>query len=71
MSKLITEWLTDTEKLGPSNGMTFHVPKADERSEIIAYMKQNSGQETEGPKCVAAERVSIRKDSGNASAIHA
>jgi hypothetical protein len=51
--------------------MTFHVEKADERSEIIAYMKQNSGQGTEGPKCVSAERVSIRKDSGNASAIPA
>jgi len=24
--------------------MTFHVDKADERSEIIAYLKQNSGK---------------------------
>jgi len=24
--------------------MTFHVEKADERSEIIAYLKQNSGK---------------------------
>ena len=57
MSKLITGWLTDTEKRVPSSDMTFHVEKADERSEIIAYM--NSGQGTEGPKYVSAERVSI------------
>ena len=61
MSKLITEWLTDTEKLVRSNDMTFHLDNPDERSEIIAYMKQNSGQGTEGPKCVSAERVSIRR----------
>jgi cytochrome c len=32
-------WLTDTEKLVPNNDMTFHVEKADERSAIIAYLK--------------------------------
>ena len=36
-------WLTDTEKLVPNNDMTFHVEKADERSAIIAYLK-NSGK---------------------------
>jgi cytochrome c len=40
----LDKWLTDTEKLVPNNDMTFHVEKADERSEIIAYLKQNSGQ---------------------------
>jgi cytochrome c len=40
----LDKWLTDTEKLVPDNDMTFHVEKADERSEIIAYLKQNSGQ---------------------------
>jgi cytochrome c len=40
----LNKWLTDTEKLVPNNDMTFHVEKADERSQIIAYLKQNSGQ---------------------------
>ena len=40
----LDKWLTDTEKLVPDNDMTFHVDKADERSEIIAYLKQNSGK---------------------------
>ena len=38
----LDKWLTDTERLVPNNDMTFHVEKADERSEIIAYLKQNS-----------------------------
>jgi cytochrome c len=40
----LDKWLTDTEKLVPNNDMTFHVEKAEERSEIIAYLKQNSGR---------------------------
>jgi cytochrome c len=40
----LDKWLTDTEKLVPNNDMTFHVEKADERSEIIAYLKRNSGK---------------------------
>jgi len=40
----LDRWLTDTEKLVPDNDMTFHVEKADERREIIAYLKQNSGK---------------------------
>ena len=40
----LDKWLTDTEKLVPNNDMTFHVEKAYERSEIIAYLKQNSGK---------------------------
>jgi cytochrome c len=39
----LDRWLTDTEKLVPDNDMTFHVEKADERREIIAYLKQTSG----------------------------
>lgn len=35
----LDKWLTDTEKLVPDNDMTFHVEKADERGEIIAYLK--------------------------------
>ena len=40
----LNKWLTDTEKLVPNSDMTFHVEKADERNEIIAYLKQDSGQ---------------------------
>ena len=40
----LDKWLTDTEKLGPDNDMSFHVEKPDERGEIIAYLKQNSGR---------------------------
>ena len=39
----LDKWLADTEKLVPNNDMTFHVEKAGERSEIIAYLK-NSGK---------------------------
>jgi cytochrome c len=35
----LEKWLTDTEKLIPGNDMTFHVEKAAERAEIIAYLK--------------------------------
>ncbi len=38
----LDRWLTDTEKLVPNNEMTFHVENADERSAIIAYLKQSS-----------------------------
>jgi cytochrome c len=40
----LDRWLTDTEKIVPDNDMTFHVEKADERREIIAYLKQTSGK---------------------------
>jgi cytochrome c len=36
----LDQWLTDTEKLVPGNDMTFHVEKAAERADIIAYLKQ-------------------------------
>jgi cytochrome c len=38
----LDQWLTDTEKLVRGNDMTFHVEKAAERAEIIAYLKQTS-----------------------------
>lgn len=38
----LDQWLTDTEKLVPGNEMTFHVEKAAERADIIAYLKQTS-----------------------------
>src|SRR6202142_961433 len=39
----LEKWLLDTEKLVPNNDMTFHVEKEEERSEIIAYLRHNSG----------------------------
>jgi len=40
--EMLDQWLTDTEKLVPGNDMTFHVEKAAERADIIAYLKQIS-----------------------------
>jgi cytochrome c len=40
----LEQWLTDTEKLVPGNDMTFHVEKAAERADIIAYLRENSGK---------------------------
>ncbi len=36
----LDRWLADPEKLVPNNDMSFHVESADERREIIAYLKQ-------------------------------
>jgi cytochrome c len=44
IEETLDKWLTDTAKLVPNNDMTFHVEKPDERSKIIAYLKQNSGK---------------------------
>jgi cytochrome c len=43
-SDSLDKWLTDTDKLVPDNDMTFRVVSADERSSIIAYLKQLSGK---------------------------
>ena len=40
----LDKWLTDTEKLVPDNDMAFRVIKAEERKEIIAFLKQTSGK---------------------------
>ena len=40
----LDKWLTDTEKLVPDNDMSFHVESADERGEIVAFLKQSSGK---------------------------
>ena len=40
----LDRWLTSTEKLVPDNDMTFHVEKAEERTAIIAFLKQDSGK---------------------------
>ena len=40
----LNKWLTDTESLIPDNDMSFHVPKADERADIIRFLKVSSGK---------------------------
>jgi cytochrome c len=35
----LEQWLTDTQSLVEDNNMDFHVPKADERVEIIRFLK--------------------------------
>jgi len=40
----LEQWLADPETLVPGNDMTFHVEKAAERAEIIAYLRENSAK---------------------------
>lgn len=40
----LEKWLADPDKLVPDNDMPFHVQNADERHEIIAYLKQLAGK---------------------------
>jgi cytochrome c len=41
-SETLDKWLTDPDKLVPNNDMSFSVPNPDERSAIIAYLKEIS-----------------------------
>jgi cytochrome c len=41
---LLDKWLTNTESVVPDNDMDFHVPKADERADIIEYLRVSSGK---------------------------
>jgi cytochrome c2 len=38
----LDKWLTDPDKLVPNNDMSFSVPNSEERSAIIAYLKETS-----------------------------
>jgi cytochrome c len=38
----LEQWLTDPDKIVPDNDMAFRVPKAQERTDIIAYLRQLS-----------------------------
>jgi cytochrome c len=40
----LDKWLTDTESLVPDNDMSFHVPKADERADIIRFLRASAGK---------------------------
>jgi cytochrome c len=35
-------WLTDSDTLVPGNNMDFHVAKAEERRDLIAFLKASS-----------------------------
>ena len=41
---LLDKWLTNTESVISDNDMDFHVPKADERADIIEYLRVSSGR---------------------------
>jgi len=40
----LEQWLTDPEQFVPNNNMAFHLEKAGERRDIIAYLKKSSGR---------------------------
>jgi cytochrome c len=40
----LDKWLINTESVVPDNDMDFHVPKADERADIIGYLRVSSGR---------------------------
>ena len=40
----LEKWLTNTESVVPDNDMDFHVPKTDERADIIEYLRVSSGK---------------------------
>lgn len=42
--KTLDQWLTDPDTLVPDNNMDFHVPRADERRDLIAFLRKSSGQ---------------------------
>jgi cytochrome c len=41
---LLDRWLINTESVVPDNDMDFHVPKADERADIIQFLRVSSGK---------------------------
>ena len=40
----LEQWLTDPDAFLPGNNMDFHVPRPQERKDIIAYFKQSAGK---------------------------
>ncbi len=40
----LDKWLTDTESVVPNNEMSFHVPSAQERRDIIRFLQVSSGR---------------------------
>ena len=40
----LDRWLADPDTLVPGNNMEFHVPKQQERRDLISYLRQSSGK---------------------------
>lgn len=40
----LERWLADPDTLVPGNNMEFHVAKPQERSDLIAFLKQDAGK---------------------------
>ena len=40
----LDKWISGPEKMVPNTDMSFHLEKAEERREIITFLKANSGQ---------------------------
>ncbi|HEY1499988.1 MAG TPA: c-type cytochrome [Acidobacteriaceae bacterium] len=40
----LNQWLSNTESVVPGNDMDFAVPRAEERAEIVRYLKESSGK---------------------------
>jgi cytochrome c len=40
----LDKWLVDTDSVIPDNDMDFHVPKAEERADIIQFLRASSGK---------------------------
>ncbi len=40
----LDKWLVNTDAVIPDNDMDFHVPKADERADIIQFLRASSGK---------------------------
>ena len=41
---LLDKWLVDTDAVVPDNDMDFHLPRADERADIIQFLRISSGK---------------------------
>jgi cytochrome c len=40
----LDRWLVNTDSVVPENDMDFHVPRADERADIIQFLRASSGK---------------------------
>ena len=47
--KRLDQWLTDTQSVVEDNNMDFHVPTANERAEIIRYLKELTSVQNSRP----------------------
>lgn len=39
----LEKWLSDPDKMIPDNNMSFSLPKAEERADLIAFLRQQGG----------------------------